>query len=139
MAVCIWEAGLCTEKVIERLYGSKPTVQDEIYLRLRKGLKHPMQAQSRIMLLLGLDSFSKFDHYEDIGPLSLPPSIVFWGGKNRVLPVERGECLIRHLQVEAYHIYPDQGHLLMAEAPAQFNRDLEGFLEHVNNKSGAIS
>ena len=118
------------EKIVERLYGFSPINKDEIFQRLVNGLKHPKQPQSRIMLIKGLPSFNKFDHYEE-DVSQIPPTIIFWGGKNRVLPIERGQLLIDHIKPTVSKIYPDHGHLLMAEEPEQFNRDVEMFLEGV--------
>lgn len=115
------------EKVIERLYGPPPDKQSLVFRRLVDGLRHPLQPQSRIMLIKGLDTFNKFDHYKR-GEANLPPAMVFWGEKNRVLPVERGKIFIDRLQPQSYKIYSNLGHLCMAEDPKQFNGDVEDFL-----------
>lgn len=122
-------------KILQRLYGSGNFVKDDIYHQLRQGLKHSLQPQSRIMLMQGLPSFNKFDRYEEENPVPLPPSIVFWGQNNRVLPVERGKHLIRQLKPDIHKIWPGLGHLLMAEAPDEFNQEAEDFLLRVQEKS----
>lgn len=113
---------------IGRLYGHRVKEKNEIFHRLLKGLHHPLQGQSRIMLIKGLESFNKFDHFVDDAS-ALPPTSIFWGKNNQVLPVERGQLLIDQLKPTMSKIYPAQGHLLMAEDPASFNQDVDDFLE----------
>ncbi|MEM8891464.1 MAG: alpha/beta hydrolase, partial [Bacteroidota bacterium] len=115
------------KKVASRLYGEKPEYQNEIFQRILAGISHPMQAQSRIMLIKGLYSFNKFDHFEE-KETKLPRTLVFWGEKNQVLPLKRGKRLIEKLQPELSYIYPDSGHLLMAEEPQRFNQEVSQFI-----------
>jgi len=124
-------------KVIERLYGSKPYRKDEIFLRLREGLGHPLQPQSRIMLIKGLASFNKFDNFQEDSS-GLPPMMMLWGNKNRVLPVERGKILMEKLSAATCKIYPEEGHLLMVEAPERFNREVEDFLKNIDTLDQVI-
>ncbi|MEL6256557.1 MAG: alpha/beta hydrolase [Bacteroidota bacterium] len=115
------------KKVVRRLYGGKPEYQNEIFQRILNGISHPMQAQSRIMLIKGLYSFNKFDHFEQEEP-ALPRTMVFWGEKNQVLPLKRGKRLIEKLQPERSYFYPTAGHLLMAEEPRRFNQEVSEFI-----------
>lgn len=115
------------KKVASRLYGEKPEYQNEIFQRILAGISHPMQAQSRIMLIKGLYSFNKFDHFEE-QEKKLPRTMVCWGEKNQVLPLKRGKRLIEKLQPELSYIYSDSGHLLMAEEPQRFNQEVSQFI-----------
>lgn len=115
------------KKVLHRLYGPKPNEESLVFQRLLEGLHHPKQPQSRLWLIEGLTTFSKFDHFQD-DPSELPPLQVFWGKENKVLPLHRGELLMAKLQPQACHIYPEAGHLLMAEKAESFNQDVSHFL-----------
>lgn len=119
------------KKVIRRLYGERIKGDREIFDRLLNGLKHPMQPQSRIMLIKGLHSFNKFDHFNQ-GTSQLPPAIVFWGEKNKVLPLRRGKLLMDRLQPEECRVFSGEGHILMAEKPEQFNQYVARFLHAVS-------
>lgn len=115
------------KKVVSRLYGRKPESRNEIFQRILAGITHPMQAQSRIMLIKGLYSFNKFDHFED-KEAELPRTMVCWGEKNQVLPLKRGKRLIDKLGPELSYFYPAAGHLLMAEEPQRFNQEVSEFI-----------
>ena len=116
-------------KATEQLYGQRPDRRDPIFRRLVEHLRHPRQMQSRMMMIHGLHTFNKFDHYQD-DVSALPPVLMFWGQRNRVLPLARGKALMEQVKPEVAHIYLGKGHLLMTEAPEQFNRDVAAFLEN---------
>jgi pimeloyl-ACP methyl ester carboxylesterase len=113
-------------QVMARLYG-RTVLKDSIYQALIRGLDHPQQPQSRLRLLRGMPTFSKFDHYDDATE-GLPPTMVHWGECNRVLPLHRGQALIARLQPQVAQLHPNAGHLLMAEVPFTFNQQVADFL-----------
>ncbi|MEM7656653.1 MAG: alpha/beta hydrolase [Bacteroidota bacterium] len=118
-------------KVIDRLYGKEPLRSSAMYQELLQGITHPIQPQSRMMLIKGLASFSKFDHYQQ-EEAELPAMYLCWGEQNKVLPLHRGEQLRQRLNPDEWAVYPDQGHLLMAEAPDRFNSEVETFLTQID-------
>ena len=126
------------KRVLARLYGSLPIEENEIYHALFKGMDHPMQTQSRLMLLAGIDTFNKFDAFQG-DSAKLPPILVCWGADNRVLPLERGKLFIQSLKPAKRIIYPQLGHLLMAENPTRFNRDVEIFLRETQINPAAFN
>lgn len=113
-------------QIIDRLYGAR-VQRDELYLRLLAGIKHPQQPQSRLRLIHGMPSFSRFDH-EPLDGTALPPTLVCWGTHNRVLPLHRGASFIARLGPTRWEVFPQAGHLLMAEAPEAFNQRVDRFL-----------
>ena len=116
------------KQVLRQLFGRGPITIDEIYQHLLEGMKHPMQPQSRLMLMKGVESFNKFDTFSENTAL-LPPTLISWGEENLVLSVKRGKKLIENLQATQSIIYPGLGHLPMVEDPNLFNRDIDRFLE----------
>jgi len=114
-------------KVIARLYGKSGPIKDRIYHSLLNGITHPKQPQSRLMLIYGLESFSKFDDYD---PATRPavPMQFFWGEQNKVLPLHRGEHLKERLRPDEARIYKGAGHLLMVEQYERFNQEVASFL-----------
>ena len=117
-------------QMVARLFGTPEYPRDALYHHLLDAIKHPLQTRSRLSLLHGMPSFSKFDHLHS--PLSLPvPTMISWGENNRVLPIKRGRRLISALQPHTQLIVPQSGHLPMVEQPDLFNQGALAFLQNL--------
>ncbi len=108
-------------------YASLPNPTDPVFLAESKEASNPMQTRSRLNLRKGLSSFDKFSH-EFARPLQLPPTMVFWGQKNRVLNLDKGLRFCERLQPTQTHIVESTGHLSMAEKPDFVNLQMDNFL-----------
>jgi len=114
-------------------YAARPDPADPVYLSESKEAVNPAQTQSRLNLMNGLASFNKFSHDFDRPSQSLPIA-VFWGQKNRVLPLEKGLQFCERLRPAQTNIIKNAGHLVMAERPETVNSQIENFLHKLNNK-----
>lgn len=56
------------------------------------------------------------------------PVLLLWGREDRLVPVRRGDRLLRRLPHARLHVIERCGHLPMLEQPAAFNRAMRGFL-----------
>lgn len=115
------------KSVVRTNYAERPDTNDPVYLAEMKEAYNPAQTKSRLNLMKGLHSFNKFSHDFD-RPLHLPPTAVFWGQKNRVLPLANGLQFCGRLQPTQTHVVQNAGHLLMAEKPDYVNSQIDKFL-----------
>jgi pimeloyl-ACP methyl ester carboxylesterase len=118
------------KSIVRINYAAQPDPTDPVFLAESKGASNPAQTQSRLNLMKGLSSFNKFSH-DFIRPAHLPPTVVFWGQKNRVLSLSNGLRFCERLQPTRTHIVENAGHLLMAEKPDYVNLQIENFLSNL--------
>lgn len=57
-----------------------------------------------------------------------PPTLVIWGGKDRLIPPAVGQSLVADLPRGAFVLVPAAGHAVAEESPDAFNRTLLAFL-----------
>lgn len=112
---------------VRRNYATLPKPADPVYATELKEALNQAQTNSRLNLMQGLATFNKFSH-EFARPSHLPPTIVFWGRQNRVLPLVNGLRFCEHLRPAQMHIVEDAGHLPMAEKPGYVNAQIKNFL-----------
>ena len=133
-----------TQKMIEHIpgvittavrtnYAAPPNLTDPVFLAESKEAHSPAQTMSRLNLKRGLSSFNKFSHDFAL-PTYLPPTVVFWGQQNRVLPLANGVQFCERLQPTRTHIVEGTGHLLMAEKPDYVNLKIENFLYDISQR-----
>lgn len=119
-------------------YATPPNPTDPVFLEESQEASNPAQTKSRLNLTKGLSTFNKFSH-NFVRPSHLPPIVVFWGQKNRVLPLAKGLRFCVRLQPTRTHIIENAGHLPMAEKPDYVNKRIENFLSsisgHISSKS----
>jgi pimeloyl-ACP methyl ester carboxylesterase len=58
----------------------------------------------------------------------IAPTLVMWGGADRLIPAMVGQAMVADLPRGAFVMVPDAGHALPEEAPEAFNRSLLAFL-----------
>jgi pimeloyl-ACP methyl ester carboxylesterase len=56
------------------------------------------------------------------------PTLIVWGGDDRVVPVSSAEEYHRLIDRSRLDVFDDTGHMAMLERPARFNAALEAFL-----------
>ena len=56
------------------------------------------------------------------------PTLIVWGGRDSVVPLEVGEAIHREMKTSRLLVIPDAGHVPMWERPAVFNRAVSDFL-----------
>lgn len=61
----------------------------------------------------------------------LPPTMVVWGKKNRVLPLSAGRSFVKQFAPMEFHV-EDGGHLLMLEKPAICAQRIDSFIGTVS-------
>lgn len=115
------------EPVVRKNYATRPSPNDPVFIAEVNEAKNPAQDQSRLNLINGLSSFNKFSH-DFIRPSNLPPTLVFWGEKNRVMPLAKGLHFCKRLDPLETHVVKDAGHFLMAESPEYVNLKIDDFL-----------
>ena len=75
--------------------------------------------------LLAANGTSRLDHIQ-------APTLVLWGDQDAVFPRADQDALMAGLRDAILKVYPETGHALHWERPAQFVRDLESFITHVS-------
>lgn len=120
-----------------RLFGTRTFARDDLYQHLVEAITHPLQPRSRLRLLQGMPSFSKFDQLPPASRLPAP-TLICWGERNRVLPLRRGLRLMDALPPTTRIIFPHSGHLPMVEEADRFNQEAAAFLsEQLAQRAGA--
>jgi pimeloyl-ACP methyl ester carboxylesterase len=56
------------------------------------------------------------------------PTLLMWGGADRLIPARIGQAVVSQLQRGAFVLIPGAGHAVAEEAPTEFNRSLIAFL-----------
>ena len=56
------------------------------------------------------------------------PTLVLWGDRETIFDRSAQDVLMSSLPNAVFKVYPETGHTLHWERPAQFARDLEGFI-----------
>ncbi|MFC4425506.1 alpha/beta fold hydrolase [Deinococcus navajonensis] len=69
------------------------------------------------------------DSVEELLPQIRIPTLVIWGGRDALVPVELGRALAAAIPGAEYHEIPRAGHVVMVDAPGTFNRLVLGFLQ----------
>lgn len=64
-------------------------------------------------------------------PLLTPPTLVIWGGRDALVPVELGKRLAATIPNAQWYEIGHAGHVVMVDAPAEFNRAVLDFLAEV--------
>jgi pimeloyl-ACP methyl ester carboxylesterase len=59
-----------------------------------------------------------------------PPTLVIWGGQDRLIPPAVGQTMVADLPRGAFVLVPTAGHAVPEEAPEAFNRSLLAFLRN---------
>lgn len=73
-------------------------------------------------------SYAGFSHLDSFTrPPSFPPTLMMWGGENKILPLRAGRKLAAEIQPDRSEFWPDSGYMLMRERPADTNRVLGEF------------
>ena len=119
------------KSAVRRNYAVQPNLTDPVFLAESKEASNPAQTKSRLNLTRGLSSFNKFSH-DFVRPSHLPPTVVFWGQQNRVLPLANGLQFCERLQPNRTNIVENTGHLPMAEKPDEVNLKIENFLYEIS-------
>jgi pimeloyl-ACP methyl ester carboxylesterase len=59
----------------------------------------------------------------------LPPMLVLWGDRDRLIPIDQGRAFAESLEGAAFHAFPGSGHYLHNEQPEAFVRVVRAFLD----------
>jgi pimeloyl-ACP methyl ester carboxylesterase len=103
------------------------TEGNPVFKALAKNSAHRQQAQSRMGLVLGLNSFDSWWN-QFHAPTPAVPTHLFWGSKNPVIPLATGLKVRDRLQPLSFVEFKGSGHLPMAEEPELFNQELAKLL-----------
>lgn len=68
------------------------------------------------------------DNVTTLLPLLQVPTLVVWGERDALVPAELGRQLAASIPGAIYHEIPHAGHVVMVDAPAEFNRLVLDFL-----------
>jgi pimeloyl-ACP methyl ester carboxylesterase len=85
------------------------------------------EASSLLRLFSNWSSFTPLDELRY--GAELPPLHMFWGAKNDVLKLERGQDLCRTLSPTTFDVIADAGHLAMREKPDEVIQRIEQFMK----------
>ena len=95
------------------------------YARAMASPDYPLAARAAVRALRG-----SLAHPLGRATTSLQaPTLVVWGGRDRILPVAGARLLRRNIAGAELLIYPDSGHCPMLDAPERFAREVTRFLE----------
>lgn len=81
--------------------------------------------QWRVFCNTSYAGFSRLDGF--IRPPSFPPTLMMWGGENRVLSLNAGRELATAVRPDRSEFWPHSGYMLMRERPEDTNRVLGEF------------
>lgn len=133
----IWMPNVYIKGQLKKLYGDKGLDGEpdpEFLVHLRTLFKKPEQLPSLTNILVHIDRFGILDHPREIP--ALPPTCVFWGEKNKVLPVRAGADLCNNYNFTRIIVVPGTGHLLMREDYANINGLIDTFMTQTATMTG---
>jgi pimeloyl-ACP methyl ester carboxylesterase len=125
-----WISNLKFFRTARVLWGVKPKENDPLFQHyLRNIFLHPKFLQSRVNMLLGTKTFNAFGRSMSL-PKSFPPSILFWGEKNKIMPFKYSKICREYLPNSAFYSLPNAGHLCFYEEASEVNSKIEEFLSN---------
>lgn len=119
-------AGYCIKKQFKKGYDVPGGLMSHLVSLFTK-------KESMRVLFDILENFEGFKKLDD--PLfvdAAPPSILIWGGENRVLPSWAGEDLCKIINPRKKHFLEGCSHLLMIEKSGDLNEIIEKFIGEKN-------
>lgn len=90
------------------------------------------RAGNRAAFIRRMQRFAPDSAWRNIPTLRLP-TLVIWGGQDRLIPVENAQRFHRDLPNDTLVIFPDAGHVPMEERPAETVRVVREFLRTLPN------
>lgn len=69
------------------------------------------------------------DHVDEVLPQLKTKTLVVWGGRDNLVPVALGRQIASTIPGAAFHEIPRAGHVVMVDAPEEFNALVLEFLE----------
>ena len=81
--------------------------------------------QWRVFCNTSYAGFGNLDRFTR--PPSFPPTLMMWGGKNKILRIRSGRKLAARIQPDRSEFWPESGYMLMRERPEDTNRVLGEF------------
>ena len=109
---------------LEYLYGDPEKVTDEI-VELYFDMTH--RDGNREALTERMESFGRKAPYKKI-PTIKTPTLILWGEKDRLIPVENAKHFHRDLRNSSLVIFPEAGHMPMEEIPHKSVAAVKNFL-----------
>jgi len=106
--------------------GACPSAEFAQYLH--ELYNRPGQMRSLYTLLANWKSFAAVDHFTK--PPGFPPSMLFWGAENQILPEPEGLRFAERLAPDRFERLEGCGHLAMMEQPRRVNAAIDDFLAH---------
>lgn len=128
-APMVWMPGFYIKSQLKKLYGGKGLEADpdpDFLHHMSTLFKKKAQLPSLTNVLVHIKSFSVLDNPEDVA--KIPPTCVFWGEENKVLPVSAGQALCEKYKFKRFYIIKGAGHLLMREEYKNINTMIDQFL-----------
>ncbi len=113
-----------TGRILRQLYADPSRVTDQDIDQYYAPLAEPGAGRA----LRGVLSEYRFDTLRDRIDSVTAPTLVMWGGEDRLIPPAVGQGVVARLQRGAFVLVPGAGHVLPEEAPGPFNRTLLAFL-----------
>jgi pimeloyl-ACP methyl ester carboxylesterase len=119
--------GIPKLSMLERMYGDNSKLTAETLEGYRRSVDLPRSIDYGIAICRSWRSDLAYlrTAVELIGDL---PTLLVWGGRDKVVPLGSGEELKRHLKNAKLVLMDRAGHLPYEEYPAEFNRILLDFL-----------
>jgi pimeloyl-ACP methyl ester carboxylesterase len=106
------------------LYADPSRVTDEDVDQYYAPLAEPGAGRA----LRGVLREFRFDQLRGRIDSIIAPTLVIWGGGDRLIPPTVGRAMVSELPRGALVVVPGAGHALPEEAPVAFNRSLLAFL-----------
>lgn len=125
----VWMPNFYIKGQLTKLYGSKGLAGEpdpDFLEHLRTLFKKSAQLPSLTNVLVHIKSFGILDNPKDLP--KLPPTCVFWGEQNKVLPVSAGQVLCDKYNFNKFIVVQDTGHLLMREKYKNINAMIDNFM-----------
>lgn len=116
-----------TRKQLEYTYGNPGLISVGDVLGYLLPSRVPGTARALIDMARQLEFGREIPRYRDI----VLPSLVIWGARDRVVPVEHAHRFAQELAGSRLSVYPGAGHVPPEEEPERFNREILEFLGQV--------
>jgi pimeloyl-ACP methyl ester carboxylesterase len=97
----------------------------------------PFAGRDGVRHLLALARSVRAQDVHEIDPDAIEaPTLVVWGGRDRLLPPTLGSTFTAHIPDSRLVVLPGAAHIPMLEAPDELNAALRAFLEEGADERG---
>jgi pimeloyl-ACP methyl ester carboxylesterase len=115
-----------TDAAVRNQFGATSDPGEEFLAYMHRLWNQKGQMRALYAGISRFDTFRAGDQF--VKPVGFPPTLLFWGGENHILPPAGARGLVEAIRPERVEILEGCGHMAMRDRPEVVNRTIEEFL-----------